>query len=284
MTTLTPVIPLVTGIADQKKAEIDALTVMVNRAQYQVSQQQTIVNSLQTKADQFNGFLNQANQTKSTALANLDQVNELFSAVKNLQQASTKANSQTEKATTTVCVGSKGVAELINKLIFAVEIINKVAQLINRQKAVNPLIPNELIGFMSKAGTDANNAIALTLNALQSAYAAEASLLGAQGLADLAFTQVNKLENRMEHGWDEKTGQAKSAAPVFGRGNDSDGIVSLLNRAYEIAVSNYDQALWNSNSVNKQLAYAQAQLARATTRLNAYQSGLAAATAAAYAA
>ncbi len=287
MTTLTPLTPasyLVTGIADQKKAEIDLLTELVNRAQYQVSQQQTIVNSLQAKADQFTAFLNQANQTKTTALSNLDLINDAFNSVANLSNATAKAQGQTDKATTTVCVGSKGVAELINKLIFAVEIINKVTQLISRQKAINPLIPSELIAFMTKAGTDANNAIALTLNALQSAYAAEASLLGAQGLNELALAQVGKLYNRMQYGWNEQAANPSSATPLLGRSKDCDGIVCLLNRAYQNSVENYNQALWNSNSVNKQLGYAQAQLVRANTRLSSYQSGLAAATAAAYAA
>lgn len=284
MTTVATASYLVTGIADQKKAEIDLLGELVNRAQYQVNQQQTIVNSLKAKADQFNGFLNQANQNKNTALANLDQVTDAFNQVGNLHQATIKAQAQTDKATTAVCVGSKGVAELINKLIFSVEIINKVAQLITRQKAINPLIPTELISFMTKAGTDANNAIALTLTALQSAYAAEASLLGAQGLNELAFGQVRDLSERMTKGWDVHCNTLTSPTPILGRASNSDGIVALLNRAYQIAVDTYNQALWNSNSVNKQLSFAEAQLARASTRLNSYQSGLAAATAAAYAA
>ncbi len=284
MTTVATASYLVTGIADQKKAEIDLLGELVNRAQYQVNQQQTIVNSLKAKADQFNGFLNQANQNKNTALANLDQVTDAFNQVGNLHQATIKAQAQTDKATTAVCVGSKGVAELINKLIFSVEIINKVAQLITRQKAINPLIPTELISFMTKAGTDANNAIALTLTALQSAYAAEASLLGAQGLNELAFGQVRDLSERMTKGWDVHCNTLISPTPILGRASNSDGIVALLNRAYQIAVDTYNQALWNSNSVNKQLSFAEAQLARASTRLNSYQSGLAAATAAAYAA
>lgn len=284
MTTVATASYLVTGIADQKKAEIDLLGELVNRAQYQVNQQQTIVNSLKAKADQFNGFLNQANQNKNTALANLDQVTDAFNQVGNLHQATIKAQAQTDKATTAVCVGSKGVAELINKLIFSVEIINKVAQLIIRQKAINPLIPTELISFMTKAGTDANNAIALTLTALQSAYAAEASLLGAQGLNELAFGQVRDLSERMTKGWDVHCNTLISPTPILGRASNSDGIVALLNRAYQIAVDTYNQALWNSNSVNKQLSFAEAQLARASTRLNSYQSGLAAATAAAYAA
>lgn len=284
MTSVTTASYLVTGIADQKKAEIDSLGELVNRAQYQVNQQQTIVNSLKAKADQFNGFLAQANQNKNTALANLDQINDAFNSVSNLVQATTKAQAQTDKATTAVCVGSKGVSELIDKLIFSVEIINKVAQLIARQKAINPLIPTELISFMTKAGSDANNAIALTLTALQSAYAAEASLLGAQGLNELATKQVGELAARMNFGWDEHHNTLNSATPLLGRGSNSDGIVALLNRAYQNAVDTYNQALWNSNSVNKQLSFAEAQLARATTRLNSYQSGLAAATAAAYAA
>jgi hypothetical protein len=62
------------------------------------------------------------------------------------------------------------------------------------------------------------------------------------------------------------------------------GLLSLSKSAYDFFVVRYHEALVDNNMVNKQLAYAQQLLAKATTRLNSSQSGLAAATAAAFAA
>lgn len=289
MTSLTPASNYISGIADQKKAEIDRLTELVSRAQYQVNQQQTIVDSLQAKAEKFTQFLSQADQNKATALSNRDLINDTYSSVTDLVQVATNAKLQTDAAASTIHRASENVAMLIDKLIFSVEIINKVTQLINRQKAVNPLIPGELVGFMTKAGADANNAIALTLNALQSVFAAEACLSGAQGLSVSAVAQLGQLQKRMSCRPFESGSCDLIDLYLPKRGAEADdddvfGIAALLEQAYCQAVRNYDQALWNSNSVNKQLAYAKSQLAQANTRLSSYKAGLAAATTAAYAA
>lgn len=272
------------GIADQKKAELDLLTAQVNQAQYAVAQQQVIVNSLVAKSNQFNSFLAQADADQATALANFNLVKDAMSSVNALVAGAKFALRQTDAASDGVCKVSAGVAELINKLIFSVEIIDKLAQLINKQKSINPLVPDSLIAFLSKATTDANNAVALTLTALQSCYAAETTLLESLSAMKLGDDQATKLKAKMEQGWNSPKECTSAAACNCGFTDGSDGIVSLLYRAYQTASLNYKAALQDSNSVTKQLTYAQAQLADATTMLNSYQSGLAAATAAAYAA
>lgn len=275
---------LVYGIADQKKAELDLLTSQVNQAQYSVAQQQVIVNSLVAKSNQFNAFLTQAGANQATALSNFDLVKDAMSGVKALVAGAKLAHHQTDAATDGACKVSVGMADLIGKLVFSVEIIDKLAQLINKQKSINPLVPDSLIAFLAKATTDANNAVALTLTALQSCYAAEATLLESKSAMKLGDDQAHKLKAKMEQGWNAPKESTTAVACNFGFGADSDGIVSLLYRAYQSASENYQNALQDNNSVTKQLAYAQEQLAAATTMLNSYQAGLAAATAAAYAA
>jgi len=71
---------------------------------------------------------------------------------------------------------------------------------------------------------------------------------------------------------------------VVGFTPDCTGVLALVQQAYDKASEKYNQALTNVNIVNQQLAYAQSALATATTSLNSYKAGLAAATAAAYAA
>lgn len=275
---------LVYGIADQKKAELDLLTSQVNQAQYAVAQQQVIVNSLVAKSNQFNAFLTQAGANQATALSNFNLVKDAMSGVKALVAGAKLAHHQTDAATDGACKVSVGMADLIGKLIFSVEIIDKLAQLINKQKSINPLVPDSLIAFLSKATTDANNAVALTLTALQSCYAAEATLLESKNAMKLGDDQAHELKAKMEQGWNAPKESTTAVSCNFGFGDDSDGIVSLLHRAYKMASENYHDALQDNNSVTKQLTYAQEQLAAATTMLNSYQAGLAAATAAAYAA
>lgn len=275
---------LVYGIADQKKAELDLLTAQVNQAQYEVVQQQVIVNSLAAKSNQFSSFLTQADANQATALSNFNLVKDAMSSVKSLVASTKLANQQTGAATEGICKVSGKMAELINKLIFSVEIIDKLAQLINKQKTINPLVPDSLITFLSKATADANNAVALTLTALQSCYAAEATLLESKSAMKLGDDQANDLKAKMEQGWNPQKECITTTDCLFGFTDNSDGVVSLLYRAYQSASDKYQAALWDNNSVTKQLTYAQEQLAEATTLLNSYQAGLAAATAAAYAA
>lgn len=275
---------LVYGIADQKKAELDLLSAQVNQAQYAVAQQQVIVNSLVAKSNQFNAFLTQADADQATALSNFNLVKEVMSSVKALVAGAKLAHHQTDAAAEGILKVSARMAELINKLIFSVEIIDKLAQLINKQKSINPLVPDSLITFLSKATSDANNAVALTLTALQSCYAAEATLLESKSVMKLGDGQANELKDKMEQGWNSQKECKHVAECNCGFTDSSDGIVALLSHAYRTASANYQDALQDNNSVTKQLTYAQEQLAAATTMLNSYQSGLAAATAAAYAA
>ena len=76
----------------------------------------------------------------------------------------------------------------------------------------------------------------------------------------------------------------KHSSHTVNLADDSTGIQELLTKAYTEAIDQYDLALKGNSRVTEQLEYAQAQLATATTNLNSFKSGLAAATAAAFAA
>jgi hypothetical protein len=67
------------------------------------------------------------------------------------------------------------VSLLIEQLIFSVEIVDKLALMINKKKASRTIISNELVAIITAASADANNAVATTLTALNSCYAAMAS-------------------------------------------------------------------------------------------------------------
>lgn len=274
---------LATGIVYMEKAQLDFLTSQVVEAQYEVNQQQANVDALESKSGQFNAFLAEADANKQTALANLNLARDIDASINSLSNSTALAQKQSDKACAATTGVSAEVATLINKLIFAVEIIDRFGQIVNKQKSSNPLIPDSLISCIAKASTDANNAIALTLTAMQSCYAAEATSLRAQKGIDLQTIQMSNLKAQFEN-LDPDTPDDTSAAANANVTPFGTGLLALSKQAYAIFDEKYQQALADNNMVNKQLAHAQQMLVKATTSLNSYQAGLAAATAAAFAA
>lgn len=275
---------LALSVADKKNSEIQSLTGSVTQAQYDVAEQQAIVSSLQAKSQQFNMYLTQADDNQESALANLNLGKDALSSASSLVASMTTATSKVNEASSGASDVAAQMAELVNKLILSIEYINKTAQLVNKQKANNPLVPDKLIDNMSKAAANANNAIALSLAALQSCYVAEATLLESSEVLALGSQQSGQLRDRMGYLWDAQSGKVLMAADAAQPGVNGPGIVAMLQQAYDDAKANYNQALTSNNIVTSQLSHAQAELADTQVRLNSYQAGLAAATAAAYAA
>jgi len=276
---------LVRGIADSKKADIDSLTDQVESAEYEVAQLQAVVTSLTAKSSQFSGFLAEADANKTTGLSNFNLAKDALSTVKNLLAGATSAQRQTNVAVDSVSSVAAQLSVLINKLVFSVEVIDKLAQLINKQKSINNIIPDDLIKYLTKATTDANTAVATSLTALTSCYATEATALEAQNITALELIQIQDLYNKMTVGIAQSpVTLLNKNSFVFGLTDDSTGIVALLKQGYTDAVTDYEHALAANNMVTQQLDYAQANLDSATVQLNALKAGLAAATAAAYAA
>jgi hypothetical protein len=280
---------LAVGIVYKEKAQLDWLAMQVAEAQYEVDQYQAIVDAETAKSIQFNAYLTAAEVNKTAALTNFNLAIDIDSSVNALCTSTGLALKQTGTATREIKRVSGEMATLINKLIFTVELIDRFGQLVNKQKLSNPLVPDTLISFMAKATADANNAVALTLAALQSCYVAEATSLRSQQIITLENDQVTMLKSTIERqalvsGMQNVAGLVVDGNFVVGFTPDCTGVLALVQQAYDKASEKYNQALTNVNIVNQQLAYAQSALATATTSLNSYKAGLAAATAAAYAA
>jgi hypothetical protein len=280
---------LAVGIVYKEKAQLDWLAMQVAEAQYEVDQYQAIVDAETAKSIQFNAYLTAAELNKAAALTNFNLAIDIDSSVNALCTSTGLALKQTGTATREIKRVSGEMATLINKLIFTVELIDRFGQLVNKQKLSNPLVPDTLISFMAKATADANNAVALTLAALQSCYVAEATSLRSEQIITLENDQVTRLKSTIERqtlvsGTQNVAGLVVDGNFVVGFTPDCTGVLALVQQAYDKASEKYNQALINVNIVNQQLAYAQSALATATTSLNSYKAGLAAATAAAYAA
>ena len=273
------------GIAVKQLKNIQHLTDQVSLAQNRVAQHQVIVDAIQAKSNQFTALRSQAEHSQASALSNYNVGKNLVSGVDSLAKNYELAKEQGSRAATDISLLSKNMSSLINMLIFSVEVINKATQIISKQKALNPLVPDTLVAFMSKSTSDANNAVALTLTALQSCYVAESTLLESQHIISLAADQAITLQSGFNAGWNVPMGAPE--AELSGVGADApanSGVAASLNLFYRNAVKSYNTALVNNDNVSLQLTQAQTQLAVATMKLSSLQAGLKAATAAAYAA
>ncbi|WP_394775613.1 hypothetical protein [Flavobacterium sp.] len=264
------------GITEKKKSELDVLKNQVIDAQADVQQQQVIVTSLTEKASKYQGYLLTADGNRTHALSNKNLIDQVVQNAYDLAYNSKNAFSKMTISNDDAIEVASSVSDLINKLIYSVEIINKLSNLVIRKKALNPLISDDLITRLNTAGTDANNAVALTLIALKSTLAAEASILESEAAITLEYRQASKLYLNLT---DEKSiDMPLSIYPV-----SKTSIRGLLYNAYKETQLAYEKANIANDETTRQLNIANTNLNKAQIKLNSLQSGLAAANAAALA-
>jgi hypothetical protein len=273
------------GITEKKKSEIDNLVMQVLDAQHEVDQFQAIVTSLTQKLNNFQGYLAMADNNRTLALNNKNMKDQLVQSAQDLQANSGIAFDEVTLAN----VQSKKLAGLLkivmDELIYCVDIINKLSNLVISKKAVNPLISDELVTLMGTAGNDANNAVALTLVALKSTFAVQASNLEAEAAGSLQYTQAISLYGALTFVMPNTSGVVvpplPSNVPVTKKVPQS--ISTLLDTAYVNAKIAFEQIQKACNITAVQLNRATSALNKAQVQLKSLQAGLNAANAAALA-
>ena len=261
------------GVTEKKKAELDALSNQVLNAQGEVEQLQAIVNSLTEKSTKLQQQLATADSNKATALSNKDLVDEVIDNAKDLMDNSKITFDEIVLSDAKIKTVAKDIKDVIDKLIYSAEVVNKLSNLVIRKKALNPLISDELITMITTAGTDANNAVALTLVALEAVFASQATTLESEAALSLEYLQAVKL---YEFITGTEADDIKDELP-------EKSIKELLYDAYAISSNIYEKALTASKDTIKQLSEAKTKLSKAEIRLSSLESGLAAANAAALA-
>jgi hypothetical protein len=261
------------GVTERKKSEIDALANEVLDNQGQVDQLQAIVNSLTQKSSKLQSQLNDAQKNKSVALSNNELGEEVMNNARDVMESSEKTYLQILTSENLIYDLSKDINNVINKLIYSVEVINKLSALVTRKKAINPLISDELIALLAKAGTDANNAVSLTMKALKSVFVSQATISESESSLALEYLQSVKL---IEFIIGQDIDLSKSDIP-------KKGVKELLQESYDVSVSVYDSALDAFEDIQDQLNNAKDDLSQAQIRLTSSQAGFAAANAAALA-
>lgn len=268
------------GVTEKKKAELDVLQNQVIDTQAEVQQQQIIVASLTEKSKRFQDFLASADNYRTVTLNNKALVDQVIQNAYDLSYNSKNAFSKMTISNENTKQVALGINDLINKLIYSVEIINKLSTLVIRKKALNPLISDDLISRINTAGTDANNAVALTLIALKSTMAAEASCLESEATITLESKQALKLYFTLsgEDSIDKPLQSAK--VPTSSK---EPSIRDLLYDAYNEALKSYNETDAANDETTRQLSIASTNLNKAQILLASFQSALAAANAAALA-
>jgi hypothetical protein len=269
------------GVTEKKKAELDGLALKVLDAQQEVDQFQAIVTSLTTKLNNFQGFLALDDSNRAHALSNKNLVDQLVQSFLDLQNNSDIAFNEMVLADMKTQALAKSITVVMNKLIYSAEVINRLANYVVRKKALNPLISDELVSMLSTAGSDANNAVALTLVALQSTFTAQASNMESQAATALEYVQSMDVYQLM-------TGTDADGNPLLNAdGTYADAYLGslqqLLHQAYTSAKKKYDQTYAAVKETTAQLNAAQLNLNAAQVALKSLQSGLAAGNAAALA-
>jgi hypothetical protein len=278
------------GVTEKKKAELDALTLQVLDAQQQVDQFQAIVTALTTKQNNFQALLTMADASRTSALANKNTVDQVVQNYLDLQNNSSLAFNAMALADENTKKLSASITTVMNKLIYSSEVINKLANYVVRKKALNPLVSDELVSTLAQSGTDANNAVALTLVALQSVFAAQATNMESESAFSLEYMQAMALYQLVTGTNSQTTLNANGdIVPINDPGMvnltpaKNDSLMNLLHEAYEKAKAYYGKIHKALIITTQQLNNAQLALNQALITLQSLQSGLAAGNAAALA-
>lgn len=254
---------MIPDIAQMKLAEINNLTDAVDRLGREVACHQAAIDKLTARTQHFQETLTQAETARATALAHLNQARSAQSAANGLAVACADSHKQVADVDAAMDMVADNKVELVRQLTFAINLLEKVGHLANKQKALNPLIPDALMTLLVKAGGDCANVLALALVAQDACLTISAGLSTTRGCLELACRQANAMRHELQPGHQHST-----------------GVLGHLEHSYEQSTQHYNAALTASTNATAQLDYANAALAAAKARLASSQAGLAAAVAA----
>ncbi len=163
------------GINEKKKANVSALTDSVEKLQFCMAQQQSVVDALTQKSIEFTASLAMAERKRDLASVQSDLAIEAVSCIKTIKRKTNLVKKQTNKSDAKINQTVTQMTELVKQVIFSVEIVNKLVALIQKKKSSGAIISSELSSVMSNAASNANIAVSSTLLALRSCHAAMAT-------------------------------------------------------------------------------------------------------------
>ena len=272
------------NIPTKKQQYIAQLKNEVINAQGEVEHNQAIVNSLTVTSFKFQEYLSIAEAAKSqtgkiTSILEeaIGQVVQLVNGTKDTMHQGSLANTRLEQV-------MKEIDTIMNQSIYVADVINKLSNTIIRKKASNPLISEDLVQIASKASESANNAVALCLVALNSAYTCHSTSLTVKDMATLEYSQSTTLLSSLTGiSMSDPTNKLQLnhiKKEIEAAGDDNHSLARLIMISGKESSIEYERMEKASSNINMELNEATANLEKARARLQSLQAALAAAEAA----
>jgi chromosome segregation ATPase len=249
-----------------KQQEVDRLSDEVLNAQYEVDQLQANVTSYTQKLSVFEGLLAETEAQKEKTSANVDLLNTVIQQVSDLEKNTSSSVEEIAEVDSNIQDLTDQVNNLVNQLIYTVELVNKASDSVVKKKAVNPLIPDDLATMMAAACKDANTAVALTLTALKSTIEAASTTTSANPLVALINHTTSTLK-------EEVVGPYSST-------RRQQSLKEMIYQADDEAKSEYNTLLTANKEIKDQLELENDELEKAQNRLEKLKGRLSAAQAA----
>ncbi|WP_420590828.1 hypothetical protein [Bacterioplanoides sp.] len=304
------------GINERKKADISALTDDVEVLEYQLRQQQAVVDELSEKATEFSAQLADAEKKRDQAARRSDMVIEAASNVRSIMHKASMVQKQTGKSGAGASKTLVQMKTLVQQVIFSADLVGRLVVMVQKKKSAGALISSELIRVLDGAAKDADGAVSSTLKALTSCYNAVAETEDSTRLTHQElhqsielYTMISGDKNILE---ESKKLQQQISAKEHNEHSSSDGIadqekairglmnkvetsirsfgqaepdnqslLGLVSQASRHANRQYDLAQAASGRASRELEEAKTKLARTSVNLESLQAGLSAADAAA---
>ncbi|MFM7022266.1 MAG: hypothetical protein ACKOXB_04755 [Flavobacteriales bacterium] len=232
--------------------EIQDMTAASAKAQKKVEQQQEVVNTLSQKLNDTGSRLAVADANKESALSTKNSADQLLLGVVTLKQnIQLFSTALPLLAKQTDYLQSKMKA-LFDQLQYSFGLLVKLVNVVLRKKAQNPLISDELVVIAGKAVNNANNVLALMMEAMHSLAAVHPVNMNLQAIA------------------------AEGKAQSFTFLSANEVLVDLSAAAYDDAQEAYTKASQTNAIVKKKVNVETMVLNNEQANLQSLQAGLAA--------
>ena len=277
-------------VSAKKINKIEALKRQVNDAAKRVALAEVKYNSLVEKANTFTELYQEAEATRQTT----ESYWILFLKIKSSLHALQQTSDETDLVAVDALYDLRQLVVQWNKVtkdtIKAAEVIQLMAETIEKRKASNPLISDDLVNDASTAALDAEKTVKVVIAALRDTLRALASATQAKNSMELTNFYIEEASIRLLANAERLDGKKPNLASIQKLGiseteqkaienyqPDHKSLELSLYNTLQAAHQNVSKALVASENANKEVNVAKEELARAEAKLSTLEAALAAA-------
>ena len=275
----------------EKNRELTKLTSKIKRVQATIARYEVNVTIITQKQAVYLASLADAKINRDNADANAKYGYMVFNGIKETIKSMDTVVIKTNGCETGINTVSKDISKLIRQLIYAMEMVDALSVTINKKKAANILIPDDLVKAITSVSGDANNAVALCLTALESCHLAMVKSGQTTEMTILERCRSYKLYNLIT-GHEGKVNQDELKKSIEDIKKEIKGIKNeklpsplllLLDDAKNETEKRYKNIEDDKAKIDNELSESHASLEREMAKLESLKSGLDAAKAVALA-